>query len=301
MPSLKDLKNRIGSVKSTQKITKAMKMVAAAKLRRAQDAVVSTRPYADKLVTMIEHLAERVDHERHGLLRQPESPTRAAVLVIAGDRGLCGSYNTNVLKSAYRFMRERADRYESLDLRVVGRKANDFFTRRPEFTIASYERGVFGSSARESAHRLAEQYCERFVSGELDELFVVYTRFRSVIAQDVVIDRVLPLRRVTASEADDAAATAEAAPELHAMVDYIYEPSPDAILDTILPLAVSIQIQRAILESEASEQGARMSAMDNATSNAGDMISNLTLQYNRARQASITKELIEIVSGAEAV
>jgi len=294
MPSLKDIRNRIASVKNTQKITKAMKMVAAAKLRQAQEAVVASRPYADKLVDMIDHLADRVDRERHALLRRPEFPSRAALLVVAADRGLCGAYNSNVLKTSFKFHEERLADREDIDLRLIGRKANDFYKRRDP-TVSAYLEDAWGREPRAVAQELADDYCELFEEKEIDELYVVYTKFRSVISQDVVIDRVLPLRGVD----DDGTGEEEGEPET--LVEYIYEPSPAEILDTILPLAVAIQIQRALLESAASEQGARMTAMDNATNNAGEMIESLTLEYNRARQAAITKELIEIVSGAEAV
>ena len=288
MANLKEIRKRIGSIKNTEKITKAMQMVAAAKLRRAQAAVTESRPYAEKLTEVIEHLAERVEIDSHPLLRQPTDTKNAALLIISSDRGLCGGYNASVVKQALRFFKERAADFNQLHVKLVGRKANDVLTRR-DVPQGEHLKDAWDKKPRVLAMELAKEATESFIDGEIDEYFVIYTRFKSAISQEVVLDRVLPLR------------TPEASSGSMSSVDYIYEPDPQAILDELLPLAVKIHLQRALLESLASEQGARMTAMDNATSNAGEMIDSLTLQYNRARQAAITSELIEIISGAEAL
>jgi len=289
MANLKDIRKRIISVANTQKITKAMKMVSAAKLRRAKDEVLATRPYAAKLVEVIEHLAERVDTESHPLLREPEKCKRGLLLVITSDRGLCGGYNSNVNKAVLRFLEERAGKYETLELTVVGRKGREFLRHR-KIDIDTFEEQAWKEPNVLFSQRIAKDLCERFADGGLDEVFVLYTRFKSAIAQEVVLDRVLPLRL---PEHDGQ--------EVPNLVEYLYEPSASLLFDELLPKSVVIHVQRAMLESLASEYGARMTAMDSATTNAGEMIESLTLQYNRARQAAITKELIEIISGADAL
>ncbi len=307
MPNLKDIRKRIVSVRNTEKITKAMKMVAASKLRRAQTAVVATRPYVAKLIEIIAHLVTRIDPEMHPLLRVPEAAKRCVLVVVSADRGLCGAYNANVYKAAMRFVAERGGSYERIETVVIGRKGYEALRRRGHADLVHLP-GVWTRRASSVAYEMAHGLSERFVTGEVEEVFLLYTRFRSAIAQQVVLDKVLPLRSVLTrvlpeEEAhplvltpDEGAVSAEAWEE--GWGDYLYEPSTDALLAALLPRAVSVQILRALLESVASEHGARMTAMDNATKNASEMIASLTLQYNRARQAAITKELIEIVSGA---
>lgn len=289
MPNLKDIRKRIISVANTQKITKAMKMVSAAKLRRAKDEVLATRPYASKLLEVIHHLAEHVDTESHPLLREPEQRKNALLILITSDRGLCGGYNSNVNKAALRFLEERGSNYESLELLVVGRKGREFLRHR-KIEINTFEEQAWKEPTNLFSQRVAKDLCERFADGQLDEVFVLYTRFKSAIAQEVVLDRVLPLRLPEQEEN-----------EMPNLVEYLYEPSASVLFDELLPKSVVIHVQRAMLESLASEYGARMTAMDSATTNAGEMIESLTLVYNRARQAAITKELIEIISGADAL
>jgi F-type H+-transporting ATPase subunit gamma len=285
MASLKAIRKRIGTVRSTQQITKAMKMVAAAKLRRAQEAALAARPYASKLEAMVAHLATRVDESAHPLLRVPESESRILIIVITGDRGLCGGYNTNLARTAEGFLRERRG-----DLRIttIGRKGNDYLRRRG-FPAASTHpmpaTGAAGAPARELA-RLAAQ---AFVDDEIDAVYLVYSHFRSALSQVPTIERLLPLERLAESDAT--------AP--HA--DYLFEPDVRQIVGYLLPRLVEVRVLHGILEAGASEQAARMAAMDSATRNASEMIERLTLEMNRARQAAITKELMEIIGGAEAL
>jgi len=281
VPSLKALRKRISTVRSTQQITKAMKMVAAAKLRRAQEAAERARPYAEKLTEMFVAVAAGIEPEAHPLLaRRPEQ--RADLIVLTSDRGLCGGYNTNLLRFADVFARERA---AEIALAVVGRKGLDYYRRRGGRVLVQ-KVGILTTPAPALAAELAAELTKRFVEEQTDAVYLVYTRFRSVISQQPTALPVLPVPTPTE-------ATAE--------VDYIFEPERPALLARLLPRYVEALLTQAVLESVASEQGARMTAMDNATRNAGDMIGRLTLSMNRARQATITKELMEIVSGAEAL
>lgn len=288
MPSLKDIRKRITSVKNTQKITKAMKMVAAAKLRRAQEAITQARPYAVKLNEVVGSLAGAVDEEAHPLLRPPAEGGKARVIVITSDRGLCGGFNSNLLRRIEEFKREFSAQYSEIDFIVLGRKGQDYFKRR-KHTVVEYKTGVLGvGSAFAHARQVADKAMEDFANGEIDHLYVAFAEFSSAIAQVPRIHRVLPL------EAESLAQDAQGG-------EFIFEPDKDQLLEALLPRYVQIQIQRAILDAAASEQGARMTAMDNATRNAKDMIGKLTLKYNRARQAAITTELMEITGGAEAL
>ena len=283
MPSLKALRKRIGTVRSTQQITKAMKMVAAAKLRRAQEAAERARPYTSKLAEMLAAVAAGVEPEAHPLLaRRPER--RVDLLVLSSDRGLCGGYNANLFRFAEEFTRTREEIETSLV--VVGRKALDYYRRRSRRIVVNRV-GVLGTPVPALAADLAAELTRRFTEDETDAVYLVYTRFRSVISQAPTVVPLLPV----ASPADEDAAA----------VDYIFEPERPELLARLLPRYVEAQITQALLEAIASEHGARMTAMDNATRNAGDMIAKLTLSMNRARQATITKELMEIVSGAEAL
>jgi len=286
MPSLKDIKKRIGSVKNTQQITKAMKMVSAAKLRRAQEAVVAARPYAQKMQDVLANLALKEDPESHPLL-QKRGKERALVILMTADRGLCGAFNSSVSKAAERFVKDNPEGYEQLDVMVIGRKGNEYLKRRGVNIIKVYE-NIMGKITYATASLIGQEVVEMFSSEKYDAVYVVYNAFRSAISQVPTIDQLLPIVPREVEEGSHVA-------------DYLYEPSSSAVLEQILPKNVEVQIFRGLLESVASEQGARMSSMDSASKNAGEMIRKLTLQYNRARQAAITKELMEIISGAEAI
>jgi len=287
VPSLKDIRKRIGSVKNTQKITRAMKLVAAAKLRRAQDAIIAARPYARELMTVIGDLAERTDRSAHPLLQERPDGTRAHLIVLTSDRGLAGAFNASICRRVENWLREEAGQYGEVSLHMVGRKGNDYFKRRVDF-ISGYQPAPTPTDALDAGRELANKYAEIYSDNETDKVFVVYNEFKSAVAQDVVFEQLLPIIPTPL-------------PPGAPPTDFKYEPSKDAVLAHILPLYVQVHLYRAFLESVASEFGARMSAMDNATRNASEMIGKLTLQYNRARQAAITKELLEIIGGAEAL
>jgi F-type H+-transporting ATPase subunit gamma len=284
VPSKQDLRRRIRSVRSTEQLTKAMKMVAAAKLRRAQTRVVQARPYASALNAMLASLAARVAAHRHPLL--VERPERAVTLVVVtADKGLCGSFNANVLREATALL--DGERWEHVDLVLAGRRGIDFFRRRRYPILATYPElmnVVTPGAASEVAHMLAR----RFAKGKTDAVFLLFNHFRSIIRQEVTLEQLLPVERAKS-----------AGPE--PPPPYIFEPSPQALLAQILPRHVQFQLLQGLLDSQAAEQASRMTAMDAASKNAAEMIGQLTLTYNRVRQASITKELIEIVSGAQAL
>jgi F-type H+-transporting ATPase subunit gamma len=284
MPNTLDLRRRIRSVKNTQQITKAMKMVAAARLRRAQDRIVAARPYSAALKQVLASVATRVEAEDHPLLRTPEEKN-VLLLVVTGDKGLAGAFNTNVLKTVNTTARDRG--WDDPQLIPIGKKANDYFRRRP-VRIRHQAVNIFQALTPEHAEEIATIISNDFVEGKVDSVYAIYNEFRSVISQVVRVERLLPLERET-FDAD--------AP----LIDYLYEPGPDRILQELLPKHIEFQIYRMLLDSAAAEHGARMTAMESATKNAGELIDSLTLTYNRARQASITKELIEIVSGAAAL
>jgi F-type H+-transporting ATPase subunit gamma len=286
MATLRDIRRRIRSVQSTQKITRAMKLVAAAKLRRAQERIVSARPYANKMAELLANLVTGTDGAAHPLLEQREGPRRQIVIVTA-DRGLAGAFNSNILRRAVEFIRE--SNTTELTLVVVGRKARDFFRRRPH-TVKRDMIGFWDRLAYSHAAELADYFMQQYLDSEVDEVHLLYNEFRSVAVQRPVRQQLLPIPRV-----------AETAGEAEAPVDYIYEPGPEAILNDLLPRHVRMQVYRALMESLAGEYGARMTAMEAATKNAKDMIDILTVQYNKARQEKITKELLDIVGGAEAL
>lgn len=287
MPSLKDIKKRIGSVKNTQQITKAMKMVSAAKLRRAQEAVVASRPYSDKMLEVIANLAAREDAEAHPLL-QARGKGRALLVVLTTDRGLCGGFNSNICKAAERFVRTNEEGFEAYDLMIIGRKGKEYLKTRAGLNIAKVYENITGNITFGTASLLGQEVVDGYVTEQYDAIFLIYNAFRSAISQVVTVTQLLPVVPNPAEE------------ETH-RVPYLYEPNRGEILAQLLPKNVEVQIFRSLLESVASEHGARMSAMDSASKNAKEMISQLTLQYNRARQAAITKELVEIISGAESV
>ena len=283
MPSTIDLRRRIRSVKNTQQITKAMKMVAAAKLRRAQDRMFAARPYAAGLSEVLASVATRVDITRHPLLQVRDEEKKILLIVVTADKGLCGAFNTNVIRAAQTAVATRG--WESVELLPLGRKGNDFFKRR-SIPIRKQATQAMQALSLETARDIATSLIDDFTRGEIDAVYVVYNEFKSIIAQNVRVERLLPLERPSDTAAND--------------IDYIYEPGPERILNDLLPKHVEFQLYRVLLESAAAEQGARMTAMESATKNASEMIAALTLDYNRIRQAAITKEIIEIVSGAAA-
>lgn len=285
MANLKAIKKRIVSVKNTRQITKAMKMVSAAKLRRAQENVVAARPYAKKLGEVLGRLTAIPDADASPLQQKREAKNLLLV-VVTSDRGLCGGFNANLCKAADRFAKEREKDYSSINLMTVGRKGYEFLKNRQK--IYKNQTGVLAGLSYASAALLAQEIIEGFLAEEYDEVFIIYNAFRSVMSQDITLEQLLPVAPV------------EAAVEENPPV-YIYEPAKEALLNELLPKNVEVQIFKALLESTASEHGARMTAMDSASKNADEMIGKLTLQYNRARQAAITTELIEIISGAESL
>jgi F-type H+-transporting ATPase subunit gamma len=287
MPSLKSIRNRIRSVKSTQQITRAMKMISAARLRRAQEAVTAARPYAQKMDLVLKGVASRADLSGHPLLSQ-RTKKKVELVVLTSDRGLCGGFNANIIRGAQRFLFENSDAYESITLRTLGRKGYEFFRRR-EVTIRKDHAGLLTKLNFGAAEGLARELTEIYQAGEVDAVYFIYNEFISAVSQKVSVEQLLP---IPAPQVEERSASS---------VEYLYEPNREQLLADLLPRYLATKVWRAMLESVASEHGARMSAMDSATNNAKDMIGKLTLQYNRSRQAAITKELVEIVSGAEAL
>jgi F-type H+-transporting ATPase subunit gamma len=286
MANLKAIKKRIVSVKNTRQITKAMKMVSAAKLRRAQENVVAARPYAKKLGEVLGRLTAISDADASPLQQKREAKN-ALLLVVTSDRGLCGGFNTNLCKAADRFVNENKAKYASLSVMTIGRKGFEYLKNRQK--VYKNQAGVLTKFNYQTAVTLAQEVIDGFLAEEYDEVFLIYNAFRSVMAQDITLEPLLPV-------APPAASTSEELPPV-----YIYEPDKEALLNELLPKNVEVQIYRSMLESTAAEHGARMTAMDSASKNADEMIGKLTLQYNRARQAAITTELIEIISGAESI
>ncbi|PIQ96843.1 MAG: ATP synthase F1 subunit gamma [Nitrospinae bacterium CG11_big_fil_rev_8_21_14_0_20_56_8] len=285
MPNLKDIRRRIRSVKNTQQITKAMKLVSASKLRRAQDAILAARPYAMKMMEVLNHLAARCNHDLHPLLAERQGG-KVLLLVITSDKGLCGGFNGNILRRTAAYLKENGNKDTAL--MIAGKKGYDFFKTRSSNIIKHYI-GWTRHFEYQMAVDIADILAKLFMEGDVDRIFMVYNEFKSVMAQEVLVEQLLPI-----------------VPEKNRnvkehVVDYIYEPEEEAILDKLLERYMRTEVFRAFLESAASEHGARMTAMDSATRNAGEMIGGLTLTYNQARQAYITKELIEIVNGAEAL
>jgi len=336
MPSLIDLRRRIRAVKNTQQITKAMKMVAASKLRRAQERIINARPYAVQMQRVLSSVATRVDPSIHPLLivREHGPESKTLVVVVTGDKGLCGSFNTNVIKAAGAFIAGTTDQCR---LGLVGRKGRDFFGRRG-FGVTFEQIGIFQKLRYQDAQTIAQLAIDAFTSSDADRVVLIYNEFKSVMSQRVVVDQLLPIARAeiddmsmtaTAAErgerlrtapgeqsrgaasgggaprAGDEAALAErdrgvGAPGVN-NVDYLYEPSAQEIFNQLLPRYIEVQIYRALLESNAAFFAAQMTAMDTATKNSSEMIANLTLYMNKVRQAAITREIIEVVSGAEAL
>ena len=284
MATLRDIKRRIRSVESTQKITRAMKLVAAAKLRRAQERILAARPYATRMRELLAGLVARAQDTSHPLLTK-RTTARKRLVVITSDKGLAGAFNSNVIRNALAFLREQPR--TDVTLVMVGKKGRDFFRRR-EWQVKSEMLGFFDRLAYSHAQELAGQLMTDYLGGETDEVYLIYNEFRSVAVQRVVRQPLLPI------ESEPSAAGGPT-------TDYIYEPSPEAILASLLPRHVTTQVYRALMESVAGEYGARMTAMEAATQNASEMINLLSIQYNKARQEKITKELLDIVGGAEAL
>jgi F-type H+-transporting ATPase subunit gamma len=284
VPNTLDIRRRIRSVKNTQQITKAMKMVSAAKLRRAQDRMLAARPYSAALRQVLASVASRIEGVAHPLLEvRPEN--RVVLVVVTGDKGLAGAFNTNITRTAQTVMHDH--RWQDVQLVLVGRKANDFFRRRPT-PIRHSVVNIFQALDLAHAQELTSILIDDYVNDRIDAVYIVFNEFKSVIQQTVRLEKLLPIGRISADEAPGE-------------IDYIYEPGPQQILNELLPKYLEFQIYRALLESLAAEHGARMTAMESATKNASEMIDSLTLTYNRIRQAAITKEIIEIVSGAAAL
>jgi F-type H+-transporting ATPase subunit gamma len=296
MPNLLDIRRRLKSVKNTQQITKAMKMVSAAKLKRAQDRVVTARPFANKMMAVLGELAARTDENFHHPLLDAREDGRYLVVLITADKGLCGAFNTNLIKAAQAFIRDHTGK--RIEVLAIGRKGRDFYRRRDSMLVGEYV-GLTGkgrvefSEALEVAHDVIKRFTEE---KEIDKAFVIYNEFKSVLQQRVMVEQLLPVSRATA-KTEETTSTAQ----LLTLVDYIYEQPPSEIFSRLLPRLVETQIFRALLESVASEHGARMTAMDSASKNARELIDSLTLNMNRVRQAAITNEIIEVVSGSAAL
>jgi len=299
MPSLIDLRRRIRAVKNTQQITKAMKMVAASKLRRAQERVMSARPYAVQMQRVLGSVASRVDPSIHPLLtvREPKGDSRTLVIVVTGDKGLCGSFNTNVIKAAGHFAVESK---QACTLGLVGRKGKEFFSRRG-FDVLFEQIGIFQKLNFEDARGIAQTAMDAFLEGRVDRVMLIYNEFRSVMTQRVVVDQLLPIARGDVEGTGLELAPPPPGGDPRAQIDYLYEPSAQEIFNQLLPRYVEVQVYRALLESNAAFYAAQMTAMDTATKNSAEMIANLTLYMNKVRQAAITREIIEVVSGAEAL
>jgi F-type H+-transporting ATPase subunit gamma len=281
MANIRDIRRRIRSAKNIQQITRAMKFVSAARLRKAQDRVLAARPYARQMIAVLNSLATRVPTEAHPLLAT-RGDARIELVVITADRGLCGAYNTNIIRHALEFLTRHSDR--EMELNILGKRARDFFRRRP-YAVRNEAIGVLQKPTYADAAAIAKDLIDEFVKGRKDQIWLVYNEFKSVVQQRIVVEPLLPIQRL--EHTDDAGRQ-----------EYLYDEPPEKILSNLLPRHVEAQVFRALLEAAASEQGARMTAMEAATNNAAEMIDGLTLYANKVRQAGITRELIEVVSGA---
>ena len=298
MPSLIDIRRRVRAVKSTQQITKAMKMVSSSKLRRAQERILRGRPYAAEMLRVFNSLATRTENSKHPLLNDDPQSGRTLLVVITADRGLCGAFNTNVVKAASHFMTDRKQtegdaRSREVALALVGRKGRDFFMRRG-FDVKYEEVGLFQNPQWSHAQAIAKTCVEEFLAPDISSVYLVYNEFKSVIQQRIVIEKLLPIPRLEIKDEQGKAAEALQG------IDYLFEPDPEQLLQTLLPMHVAVQVAKALLESSAAEHAARMQSMDSATKNAKEMVDRLTLYMNKVRQAAITREIIEVVSGAQA-
>jgi F-type H+-transporting ATPase subunit gamma len=292
MATLREIKRRIVSVKNTQKITKAMKMVAAAKLRRAQENIVSARPYAYRLGALIKHLARNEEAKQNPLI-SPRPVKNILLVVVTADRSLCGAFNSNILRRVHHLVEEDFKSfYDQGHLRIVtvGKKGDEFFVKRP-FNVAARFYNFFNHMVFTDAQKIIAACEKEFTEGRADEVYVIYNEFKSALQQNLVLEKLLPVEpeKVESEE------------QRFVSTDYIYEPSQYDIINTLVPKHLNVQMWRILLESFAAEMGARMTAMEAATKNAGELTNKLTLFYNRARQAAITKEILEVVSGADAL
>jgi F-type H+-transporting ATPase subunit gamma len=295
MPNLLDIRRRIKSVKNTQQITKAMKMVSASKLRRAQDRVVTARPFANKMMEVLGELAKRTDEDFHHPLLDERGDERYLLVLVTADKGLCGAFNTNLVKAAQSFMKENSEK--SIEILAIGRKGRDFFRSRNAVIAGEYI-GLTGKGRVDFAEALdvARHIIKLYTEDEgIDKVFLIYNEFKSALQQRVILEQLLPVSRANEEETETKSNQAVS------LIDYVYEQSPAEMFGELLPRLVETQIFRALLESVASEQGARMTAMDSASKNASELIDSLTLGMNRVRQAAITNEIIEVVSGAAAL
>jgi F-type H+-transporting ATPase subunit gamma len=294
MPSLQHTRRRIGSVKNTQKITKAMKLVSAAKLRRAQERILAARPYADQMAALQAQLSRRMAATPHALMQRSQG-SKVELVVVSADRGLCGSFNAQIFRQTTELAGQLEAEGQTVTLTTIGKKARDFFKRR-RWPITKSWMQLFDRLQFDQANAIAQELIGLFTSGERAEVRLLFTEFRSVVSQRVNVQMLLPVSAQSPRTDNESTAVPDAQSG-----GYLYEPDEDQLLDELLPRAVAVQLFRALLESATSEQGARMMAMDSASRNAGQMIDRLTLIYNKTRQAAITKELMDIVGGAEAL
>jgi F-type H+-transporting ATPase subunit gamma len=295
MPSLKAIRTRITSVKNTRKITRAMKLVSTAKLRRAQDALIAARPYTSAITRVVSELSAVAGTDAHKLF-EDRALVKASIVVMTSDRGQAGAFNANVTKAVERYAASELSGASEVSLRIIGRKGNQYFSRR-RATVTSFDAAPTGATALDVAREMSNRVIDDFLTGKVDRVFVVYNEFKSAISQVTRVKQILPV----VPETTALTTTGGAAAAADAQSDFLYEPSKQELLNRLVPLYVQIQLYRAALESVAAFFAAQMTAMENATKNAGEMIARLTLSYNRARQASITKELLEIIGGAEAL
>ena len=295
MPSLKEVKNRISSVKSTQQITRAMKMVAASKLRRAQDRLLQMRPYAQKLNRILTNVSANLSEENTSLYATERETKNVLLVAFSSDRGLCGGFNSNVFRFSRQFITDEYETYERnerLYVMPVGQKSYEFYKKRGYQVVEGYQ-DLFSDRSFENVRRAASLVMEAFEEGRFDKVIMIYNRFKNVATQEVTAEQLLPIQSNIEEQDTDASADTN--------IDYIYEPSEEFVVKELIPQSLKIQFYQAYLESNAGEQGARMTAMDKATDNAGELLKELKLTYNRTRQAAITKEILEIVAGADAL
>lgn len=291
MPTLRDINKRLRAIKNTKKITAAMKMVAASKLRKVQDRMMNFRPYAGGMETVLSHLAKVAEREIHPLLALRQRKT-VEVVVITSDKGLCGAFNSNVLRASYKYIDQLKTDGIELNLSIVGRKARDFYRRR-EFEMRNAWTGISGNVTYGNAQEIANSLSENYINEAVDEVVLIYNEFKSMIAQKIVTMKLLPIGTIEPE--------GEEARDMSMYGDYMYEPSRQAIFEQLLPKYIEIQVFRALVESSAAEEAARMAAMENATKNCSELIEKVTLQANKVRQAMITKDLMDIVGGVEAL
>jgi F-type H+-transporting ATPase subunit gamma len=289
MANLKEVKQRIVSVSSTQQITKAMKMVAAAKLRKAQDKIIQMRPYSQKLTIILNNVAAAMGDDLKISYAEQRDVNNVLIIAMTSDKGLCGAFNSNIIKAAVALTND-VYKNKKVTILPLGKKANEFFSKRDYSVISSYS-DIFNNLSFENVREVAMTAMNSFTSGEFDQIVLVYNHFRNVATQDVTVEQFLPMKDAVSSTDDKKSSN----------VDYVLEPSPEFIVEELVPIALKTQFYKAVLESNASEHGARMTSMDKATENAGELLKDLKLMYNRSRQAAITNEILEIVAGANAL